>query len=80
MLLIIIYMEDLTKTQIVLLCLLVSFVTSIGTGIISFSLLSEAPQTVTQTINKVVERTIETVVPTVVPGEKTIEKEVTTMV
>jgi len=55
-------MEDLSKTQIVLLCLLVSFVTSIGTGIISFSLLDTAPETITQTINRVVERTIETVV------------------
>ncbi len=73
-------MEDLSKTQIVLLCLLVSFVTSIGTGIISFSLLSEVPQTITQTINRVVERTIEKVVPVVTPGDKTIQKEITTVV
>lgn len=56
-------MEDLNKTQIVLLCLFVSFVTSIGTGIITTSLLQEAPQNVTQTINRVVERTVETIVP-----------------
>lgn len=72
-------MEDLTKTQLILLCLLVSFVTSIGTGVITFSLLSEAPQTVTQTINRVVERTIEKVVPSVVDN-KTTTKEVTTVV
>jgi len=54
-------MEDLTKTQIVLLTLLVSFVTSIATGIITTSLLSQAPQSVTQTINRVVENTIEKV-------------------
>lgn len=67
-------MEDLTKTQIVLLTLLVSFVTSIATGIITTSLLAEAPQSVTQTINRVVERTIEKVTPT--PGGSS-TKEVT---
>jgi len=56
-------MEDLTKTQIVLLTLLVSFITSIATGIITTSLLAQAPQNVTQTIDRVVERTIEKVAP-----------------
>ena len=68
-------MEDLTKTQIVLLTLLVSFITSIATGIITTSLLAEAPQAVTQTIDRVVERTIEQVTPGTTVKEVTVIKE-----
>lgn len=53
--------EDLSKSQLLLLMLLVNFVTSIATGVLTVSLLDQAPPTVTRTINQIVERTVETV-------------------
>ncbi len=71
-------MEELNKTQIILLTLLVTFVTSIGTGIITVSLLQQVPPEVTHTINRVVERTVEKVVPQ--KGSTAPTKEVTIVV
>lgn len=56
-------MDDLTRTQVVMLVLLVSFVTSVATGIVTVTLVNQAPPPVTQTINKVIEKTVERVVP-----------------
>ena len=73
-------LEELNKTQIVLLTLLISFVTSIATGIVTVTLLDQAPQGVTRTINRVVERTIERGVPAENSGKEIIEREITIVV
>ena len=57
-------LERLSKHQIILLTLLVSFVTSIATGIVTVTLVNQAPPAVTRTINQIVEHTIQTVTPT----------------
>lgn len=62
-------MEELNKTQIVLLTIFVTFVTSIATGIVTVTLLSQAPAGVTKVIDHVVEKTIEKVVPSVISGQ-----------
>lgn len=61
--------EDLNKTQLLLLTILVNFVTAIATSVLAVSLLDQAPPTVTQTINHIVERTVESAVQTTpLPG------------
>lgn len=49
-------MEGLTKTQLILLALLVSFVTSLVTGIVTVTLVNQAPPAMTQSIYKVIEK------------------------
>ena len=51
-------MEELSKSQLVLLVLLVSFVTSIATAVVTVALVDQAPKPVTQTIQRVVERVV----------------------
>jgi len=64
--------EDLSKSQLLLLTILVNFVTAIATAVLTVSLLDEAPTTVTQTVNRIVDHTIETVTMQVPSGGKDI--------
>ena len=68
--------EELNKSQIVLLTMFVAFISSIATGIVTVSLMQQAPPSVAQTVNQVVTKTIERV-ERVVPQTTTITKEVT---
>jgi len=72
-------LEELNTTQIILLVLLVSFVTSIATGIVTVSLMAQAPPAVIQTVNHIIERTVETVVPSN-NSTKIVTKETTVVV
>jgi len=49
-------MDNLTKTQFVFLVILVSFVTSLVTGIVTVTLVNQAPPLMTQTISRVIEK------------------------
>ncbi len=51
-------MENLTKTQFVFLVILVSFVTALFTGIVTVTLVNQAPPPVTQTINRIIEKVV----------------------
>ncbi len=55
-------MNDLNKSQLILLALLISFVTSIATGISAVTLMQQAPTSFTTPINRIVRQTIEKVV------------------
>lgn len=70
-------MEHLTKAQIVLLTMFVSFVASMATGVVVVTLMQQTPEPVSQTITNVVERTIEKIVPTTIekPGKTIVVKD-----
>ena len=51
-------MEDLNRQQVILLTLFVTFVTSIATGIVTVSLMDQAPTGATNTVERVIERTV----------------------
>lgn len=51
--------KDLNKTQLILLAVLLSFVTSIATGITTVTLMQQAPASFTAPVNNVIRQTIE---------------------
>ena len=55
--------KDLNKSQLIMLALLLSFVTSIATGITTVTLMQQAPASVTVPINRIVRQTVEKIVP-----------------
>ncbi len=55
-------MKELNKSQLILLALLLSFVTSIATGITTVTLMQQAPEAVTVPINRIVKQTVEKIV------------------
>ncbi len=63
--------KDLNKPQLIMLALLLSFVTSIATGITTVTLMQQAPSSVTVPINRIVRQTVEKIVP--VPGKETVQ-------
>lgn len=68
--------KELDKKQLVLLTLLITFVVSIATGIVTVSLMNQAPKSVPQTINNVIQRTIEKVTTVETPTKINDTKEV----
>ena len=51
--------KELNKSQLILLAVLLSFVTSIATGITTVTLMEQAPSSVTVPINRIVRQTVE---------------------
>ncbi len=63
--------KDLNKPQLIMLALLLCFVTSIATGIVTITLMQQAPTSITMPINRVVRQTVEKIVPA--EGKNTVQ-------
>lgn len=63
--------KELNKSQLILLAILLSFITSIATGIVTVTLLQQAPVSVTTPINRVVQQTVEKI--TQIEGKPTVQ-------
>src|ERR1700693_2855924 len=55
--------KDLNKPQLILLAVLLSFVTSIATGITTVTLMQQAPPSFTAPVTRIVRETVEKIVP-----------------
>ncbi len=51
--------KDLNKSQLILLAVLLSFVTSIATGITTVTLMQQAPDSFTTPVNRIIRQTVE---------------------
>lgn len=51
--------KELNKPQLILLALLISFITSLATGIITVTLMQQAPVSFTSPVNRVIKQTVE---------------------
>jgi S1-C subfamily serine protease len=51
--------KDLNKSQLILLAVLLSFITSIATGITTVTLMQQAPASFTVPVNRVIQQTVE---------------------
>jgi len=67
--------KDLNKTQLILLALLLSFVTSIATGITTVTLMEQAPSSVTVPINRIIKQTVEKIVPDTVSNVQALSED-----
>lgn len=55
--------KDLNKSQLILLAVLLSFITSIATGITTVTLMQQAPASFTVPVTRIVRETVEKIVP-----------------
>lgn len=55
--------KELNKTQLILLAILLSFITSIATGITTVTLMQQAPESFTVPVTRIVRETVEKIVP-----------------
>jgi hypothetical protein len=62
--------KDLNKSQLIMLAVLLSFITSIATGITTVTLMQQAPASVTVPVTRIVRETVEKIVPVEI-GAKT---------